>query len=322
MRKILEQKETDKKALAKSRHPIAHMLVESRSWVKAIGTFYRGFLDNMDDGYRVHPNINLHGTISGRLSCTKPNLMALPKGNSIYRVRDLIIAPPGYLLMSHDLNQVELRLMAHYTKDPFLVNAYAGKKDIHAETASELGIPRDAAKRINFGVVYGIGAPSLSDELGIPLSQAREYLRRYHKLIPGVRRLYGTAQHIAERDHKIPMWTGRLRHYRKEDATHKALSNLIQGGVAEMMRVIITRLYGMMKGTRAYQVLQIHDEILFEIPVADAAKWAAAIKTVMEDFNFDVPMVADGKVGLSWGAKNMRAIRYKDGCAVIPDVGQ
>jgi DNA polymerase-1 len=309
LRKILGQKETDKHALAKSDHPIAKLLVQSRTWVKAAGTFYRGFLDCKGYDYRIHPNLVVHGTISGRLSCRKPNLQALPKrSGGAYRVRDLIIAPPGYVLMSWDWSQAELRLMAHYTKDPFLVDAFRDGKDIHGETATRLGVPRDKAKRTNFSVVYGIGAPGLSGELGISVEEAREYLGRYHRLIPGVRKLYGTAQHIANRDRRIPMWTGRLRHYREEDATYKALSNLIQGGVAEMMRVAITKLHKLTEGTRAYQVLQIHDEILLEIPEEEADHWGREIKRVMEDFNFDVPIVAEGKVGNSWGDRDMRPI--------------
>ena len=215
--------------------------------------------------------------------------------------------------MSWDWNQAELRLMAHYTKAPFLVNAFLEEKDIHQETATELDIPRDPAKRINFGVIYGVGSITLSEELGISVAKAKEYLNKYHALIPEVRRLYSTAQNIAKRDRKIPFWTGRLRHYRQEDATHRALSNLIQGGVAEMMRVTITRLHKLLESTRAYQVLQIHDEILFEIPEDEVEMWAVAIKHIMEDFNFTVPIVAEGKVGRSWGGKDMRLIEIGGG---------
>lgn len=314
LREILGQQATDKRALAKSKHPIAPLLVQNRAWDKAAGTFYQGFLDSMDSNYRVHPNILLHGTISGRPSCREPNLQALPKkSNNIYRVRDLILIPPGYVLMSWDWNQAELRLLAHYSKDPFLLDAFRQKKDIHQETSTILNIPRDSAKRINFGVVYGIGADALSENLDIPRAKAKEYLNNYHRLIPGVRKLYQTAQHIAGRDRKIPMWTGRLRHYRKEDEVHKALSNLIQGGVAEMMRVAITRLHDLIEGTTAHQILQVHDEILFEIPVGREAEWAVAIKQIMEDFEFDVPIVAEGRMGHSWGTDSMHPIDFDEG---------
>lgn len=324
LRKILGQKATDKKALKKSKHPVAPLLVQSRAWVKAAGTFYQGFLDSMDSNCRIHPSLVLHGTISGRLACWGPNLQALPKkSGNIYRVRDLIIAPPGYVLMSWDWEQAELRLMAHYTKDPFLVNAFKENKDIHQETADKLGVSRDKAKRTNFSVIYGIGADTLAEELDMPRRKAAEYLNRYHRLIPGVRRLYNIAQRIATRDRKIPMWTGRLRHYRKEDFTYRALSNLIQGGVAEMMRVAITRLHDLLRGTAAYQILQIHDEVLFEIPIGQEAKWAVGIKLIMEDFEFDVPIVAEGKMGRSWNTDKMRPIGFdRQGAPVIPKLGR
>lgn len=323
LRKILGQKATDKKALAKSKHPIASLLVQSRSWGKAASTFYQGFLNSMDGNCRIHPNIVLHGTISGRPSCRNPNLQALPKERSrIYKVRDLILAPPGYVLMSWDWGQVELRLLAHYSKDPFLLDAFQKGKDIHQETSIVLNLSRDLAKRINFSVIYGIGADALSERLDILRAKAAGYLNRYHRLIPGVRKLYNTAQHIAKRDHKIPMWTGRLRHYRKEDATHKAMSNLIQGGVAEMMRIAITRLHDLTEGTTTYQILQVHDEILFEVPIGQEAEWAVEIKRIMENFEFDIPIVAEGKMGYSWNTEKMRLIDFDEhGNPTIPRLG-
>lgn len=322
LRKILGQQVTDKKALAKCKHPVAPLLLQSRGWGKAAGSFYQPFLDLMDENYRIHPNLNLIGTISSRLSCSTPNLQALPKGSTFHKARDLIVAPPGYTLMSWDWSQVELRVLAHYSKDPFLLDAFQSEKDIHGETATRLGMPRDMAKRINFGVIYGVGPDTLAEELGIPRPQAKEYLDRYNRLIPGVRKLYSTAQRIADRDHQIPMWTGRLRHYRQEDETHKAMSNLIQGGVAEMMRIAITRLHNLVDGTRAHQVLQVHDEVLFEIPEGEEAGWSVAIKGAMEGFEFSVPIVAEGKVGHSWGADRMKPIAFDEGGRpVIPELG-
>jgi DNA polymerase-1 len=321
LRKILGQKDTDRKALSKCKHPLAPLLVRSRSWGKAAGTFYGGFLDLMDGTNRVHPNLNQIGTISGRLSCSSPNLQALPKNSDVHRIRDLVVAPPGCVLMSWDWSQAELRLLAHYTKDEFLLGAFRENKDIHGETAARLGIQRDAAKRINFGVVYGVGADSLSEELGITKAEAKKYLDAYNRLIPGVRKLYDTVRKLGDRDRRIPMWTGRFRHYREEDETHKAMSNLIQGGVAEMMRITITRLDALMRGTAAHMVLQIHDELLFEVPRGQESGWASVIKWAMEDFEFDVPIVADGKVGYSWGRNKMESITFdRNGEPTVPDL--
>lgn len=304
LRKILNQEATNKEALAYCPHPIAPMLLEHRSWSRAANTYYQKFLDRMDDGCRLHPNLSLIGTISGRLSCSTPNLQALPRGNDIYKVRDLVVASNGFTLMAWDWSQAELRLLAHYTQDPFLLDAYTTGKDIHQETADLLGIPRNQAKRVNFGIVYGIGANSLATQIGTSVGDARGILNKYHKMIPGVRRLSEAAEKIATRDRRIPMWTGRFRHYEDAtlgDETHKAMSNLIQGGVAEMMRVAVTRLHFMLQGTRVRMLLQVHDEILFEVPSEECARWAKAIRDVMQDFNFAVPIISDGKMGQSWG---------------------
>ena len=319
LRRILGTSRTDKKALEECDHPIALLLKESRAWGRAASTYYEAFLELADRYNRIHPNFMLIGTISGRLSCREPNLQALPRGNNIYRVRDLVVAPPGYVLMSWDWNQAELRLLAHYTQERFLLDAFRTDKDIHGEVARELNIPRDLAKRVNFGSVYGVGPLALARELGIPVAQARGFLDKYYKLMPGVRRLYSASQEVAARERKIAMWTGRLRHYDDPDETHKAMSNLIQGGVAEMMRVAITRLHRTIADTGAHQVLQVHDEILFEIPEADAARWATAIKRTMEDFPFIVPIKAEGRIGRSWG--KMLPIKFLSPAEpVLPDL--
>jgi DNA polymerase-1 len=319
LREILKQKKTDRDTLiklAQLKNPIAPLLLEYRAWVKVAGTYYEEFLKLMDDSYRIHPNLNLIGTISSRLSCSRPNLQALPRGTDVYRVRDLVIAPPGYVLVSFDWNQAELRLLAHYTKDEFLLDAYRHQKDIHQETADRIGITRTQAKRTNFSIVYGVGKIGLAEELGISVPEAAQLLERYHAMLPGIRKLYSTSEQIATRNRQIPMWTGRLRHYREEDPTHRAMSHLIQGGVAEMARIALTKLHRRLEGTRAYQILQVHDEILFEIPIGQEIETVKAIKAIMEDYPFDVPIVAEGKIGYSWG--NMKPIDFRDGEPVIP----
>ena len=312
LRKILGQQATDRAALAVCEHPLARPLLKYRSWAKAAGTYYQNFLNNMDHACRVHPNLNMIGTVSSRLSCTQPNLQALPKDNDVYAVRDLIVAPPGYVLMAWDWSQVELRLLAHYSEDPFLLEAYRQDKDIHQETADRLNIPRDTAKRTNFSMVYGVGKDGLAEALGIAVPVAAQLLNRYHRMIPGIRTLSRTAEQIATSQRRIPMWTGRLRHYRDEDLTYRGMSHLIQGGVAEMMRVAITALHNLMVGTSAHLILQVHDEVLCEIPVGQEAHWAKLIKATMEKFHFSVPIKAEGKIGYAWGKSYTRPIVFDD----------
>jgi DNA polymerase-1 len=302
--KLLKVKKTDVDSLNKLKHPVAKKIVAYRSWTKARSTYYEAFLRLADANHRIHTSLNLIGTISGRISCREPNLQALPRESDIFKVRGLVVAPPGYRLMAWDWSQAELRLMAHYTRDPFLMEAYWTGADVHGLTAERLGIGRYEAKRINFGSVYGIGVPGLMHELNISRKVASEFLAGFHQLMPGVGRLYRTAEAIAKRDGVIPMWTGRRRHFRADYEHHKASSNLIQGGVAEMMRVAITALYPTVTGLGAMPVLQVHDEILFEVPddPDTLARTAKEIKTVMEDYDFAVPIVAEGKSGYSWGS--------------------
>ncbi len=306
VRDLLGTKAANIEALQRCKNPLADEILKYRQYTKAIGTWYKPMTDLADEFNRVHPSINLHGTVTGRPSCSGPNLQALPKRHDFYRVRDLIIAPPGYILMDWDWSQAELRLLGHYSGDPFLLEAYNSgqSSDIHQATADRMGVPREIAKRINFGIVYGIGATSLSHQLKCSKAQAAAYLKQYHAMVPRVMELYNTAERIARVKKQIPMWTGRLKRYNEHYETRKASSNLIQGGVAEMMRVAITKLHHAFEGTRIHMVLQVHDEILTEVP-DDPESIAFAGRTMqhlMEDFDFDVPIVADGRIGKTWGS--------------------
>lgn len=305
LREILKQKETDKAALKKSNSPVAKLLLEYRQWLKAINTYYKPFLEMRDANNRIHPNLSLVGTITGRFSCNTPNLQALPKGSNIYKVRDTVIASKGYTLASFDYNQAELRLLAHYSKDPFLVDVFTNNKDLHGETAKLLGIDRNRAKRINFGIVYGIGATSLSENLECSVEQAQQYLTEYHSKIVSVVKFYRYIDNLAKKQGFIRLWTGRRRHYRKgENETHKAMSNIIQGGVAEVMRTAICKVFKATRGSRVKLLLQVHDEILLEIPTHQLDEWVTKIKSLMEDFEFSVPIKVEVKVGETWGGTN------------------
>jgi DNA polymerase-1 len=171
--------------------------------------------------------------------------------------------------------------------------------------AEELGIPRDAAKRINFGIIYGIGREALAKQLRIPVEKAAEYLQKYYEGYPGFRRLYKRAEEVATERGYIRMFTGRVRRYDQYNPTHKASSNLIQGAVAEMMRLAILRLDKLLEGWDTHMLLQIHDQIIFEVPEDKLFKALPVIKDGMEnflpEFELCVPMKVDIKYGPSWG---------------------
>jgi len=173
--------------------------------------------------------------------------------------------------------------------------------DIHTETANELDIPRNGAKRINFGVIYGIGKRALARQLHILESLAAQYLGKYHKLYPGFKALYRATEAMAKNRGYIRMWTGRVRRYDQYNPPHKAMSNLIQGSVAEVMRVAITKLYRELSPIGVRLILQIHDDVIFEIPDEILHDVLPMIKRIMTDFDFDIPMEVDIKYGKSWG---------------------
>lgn len=288
-------------------HPLTPVVRGYRKWNKSINTYYDPFMKLHDSQYRLHPNFRMTGTVTGRLSCSDPNLQAIPRSGNIEKdplgiVKSVFIAPPGFTLVSFDYSQAELRMLAQYTQDPFLLEVYRSDKDIHSETATTLNIPRDYAKRINFGIVYGIGKVSLAQQIRSTEEEADSYLKKYHKRIPGIKKLYKACESAAIRDRCIHMWTGRMKHIMNPEEAHKGMSYTIQGGVGELMRITMTRLYNRLIGTRVRMILQIHDDIVFEVPDEELHYWLPEINSIMQDFDFDVPVIAEGKYGKSWGA--------------------
>jgi DNA polymerase-1 len=295
----------DKEHLPEIDHPIAQYVVEYRQWGRAVTNYWGKFLEVMGADNRIHTDLDLHGTISTRLSCRNPPLQALPRGNDVYKVRDVIAARPGYTLVSFDYSQIELRVLAYYTQDVNLVSAYLGGTDIHTQTAQATGLPRDiapGAKTLNFASVYGLGVTGCMRKFKYSEAQARDLLDRFHRQYPGIKRLYKECERYAKRHRGIPLWTGRMRHITQMEQPHKAMSNLIQGGVAEIMRVAITRLADYLEGTDSFMILQVHDDILFEVPDRDVKRRMPEIQAIMQDFAFPpVPIVAEGKFGKTWG---------------------
>lgn len=303
---------TDKEHLPDIDHPVAYLVEEYRQWFTAVNNYFEKYLRMMDQDYRIHGLLELTGTVSSRLSAREPPFQALPRGTDIYEVRHVIAAPRGYCLASFDYSQIELRMLAFYSQDLNLLSAYRGGLDIHTQTAQATGLDRNkapGAKTLNFATVYGIGVEGVMRKFRVSEDRAKEVLRAFHSQFPGVRPLYYQTQNFAKEHRYIPLWTGRRKHYRPYDEYQKAMSHLIQGGVAEIMRHAITRLHRLFRGTRVRMVLQVHDDILFEIPCSEIEDWMPAIKETMEDFDFSlnsdsatrVPIVADGKFGPTWG---------------------
>lgn len=280
----------------------AKLVQEARGWLSVDSRYYTPYTEAMDANHTLHCSLNLIGTYTGRLSCSNPNLQAVAKHTEIFKVKDVFEARPGYTMIQADYKQAEMRLVTHYTKDKTMRDLIEQDADLHSATAELLGIPRNAAKRINFSVIYGIGYRKLAENLRVEQHIAKDYLERYHALYPGFRKLMYQCEDFAKQNGYIKMWTGRMRHFNVPDADpHKAMSNLIQGGVSEIVRVAISRLYPAMMDIGGYMLLQVHDSVMFEVPDDQMTVAIPTIKTIMEDFDFVPAVGVDIEYGRSWG---------------------
>lgn len=280
----------------------AKLVQEARGWLSVDSRYYTPYTEAMDANNTLHCSLNLIGTYTGRLSCSNPNLQAVAKHTEIFKVKDVFEARPGYTMIQADYKQAEMRLVTHYTKDQTMRELIEQDADLHTATAEMLGIPRNAAKRINFSVIYGIGYRKLAENLRVEQHVAKDYLERYHALYPGFRKLMYQCEDFAKQNGYIKMWTGRMRHFNVPDADpHKAMSNLIQGGVSEIVRVAISRLFPAMLDIGGYMLLQVHDSVMFEVPDEQLTVALPTIKTIMEDFDFVPAVGVDIEYGRSWG---------------------
>ena len=316
-------KSTAKEIIEYIDEPWAHTLMDYRQWARVNTNYYKKFLMFKEtDTDILHPNMHMTGTISGRLSASKPPMQAIPRHTNKYKVKDVFIARPGYILVSCDYSQVEMRLATHYAKEETMAVILNSGGDIHDATAKEMGVKdRRVAKAINFGVIYGIGAPSLSEQLRITRRKAQEFLNKYHGRFPGFKRLFNKAEAMAEMRGYIRMWTGRIRHYNLSFKTpsRKAMSNIIQGGVGEIMRVAITRLDRHFRNDPVYMLLQVHDDIIFEVKEEILYTAVPEIKEIMEDFDFSIPIIVDVKVGKNWGDM-VKWQEYMDDAAKVEEL--
>lgn len=280
----------------------AKLIHEVRGWKSVDSRYYTPYMNLMDENNVLHCSLNLIGTYTGRLSCSNPNLQAVAKATEVFKVKDVFTARPGFTMIQSDYKQAEMRLVTHYTKDPVMKELIESDADLHSATAERLHIPRSAAKRINFSVIYGIGAKKLSENLRVPFETGKEYLDKYHALYPGFKKLMYQCEDFAKQEGYIKMWTGRTRHFNVPQADpHKAMSNLIQGGVAEIVRVAISRLFPAVRDLGGYMLLQVHDSVIFEIPDENLAIALPTIKMIMEDFDFVPHVGVDVEYGKSWG---------------------
>jgi|CXWL01.1.fsa_nt_gi DNA polymerase-1 len=306
-----------------AQHALPGKVLEYREIAKLESTYVRGLLERMSpDTRRVHTTFDQAGTLTGRISSLDPNLQNIPiRTDAGRRIRRAFIAPPGKVLVSADYSQIDLRVLAHESQDPTLMESFEKGEDIHLRTAAEIfhlkpeAITTDqrrAAKAINFGIVYGQTAFGLSNQLGISQQEAASYIKKYLERYPGVSAWVEANLARAKAEGCVRTLLGRVRWLPDLSAknaavrqfTERAARNTpIQGGSADIIKLAMLRIAEeISKGKiKATMLLQVHDELVFEADKGEAAEFGRWVKGVMEKaVSLRVPVVADVKAGPNW----------------------
>ncbi len=271
---------------------------------------------------RLHTTFNHATTATGRLSSTNPNLQNIPIRTEMGReIRAAFIAEPGYLLLAADYSQIELRLLAHYSADKLLTEAYRRGDDIHTLTASEVfGIPpmmldaehRRRAKAVNFGIVYGLSAFGLAQQLGIEPREAKKFIEAYFAKYEGVRTFIDRTLEETRRDQKVRTLLGRVRpipdiNSRNANmrgfAERTAVNSPLQGTAADLIKLAMIRIDSeiLKRKLKSRMTLQVHDELVFEVPVAEVEEMRELVRQQMEEaYPLRVPLRVEIGVGKNW----------------------
>jgi DNA polymerase-1 len=271
---------------------------------------------------RLHTTFGQTGTVTGRLSSTNPNLQNIPVRTELGReIRAAFTAEPGNVLLSADYSQIELRLLAHFSKDPLLVEAYRRGDDIHTLTASQVfGVPplmvtpdhRRQAKVVNFGIVYGLSAFGLSQSLGIEPSEAKQFINNYFERYSGVRKFIDQTLDEARRDGKVSTLFGRVRPIPDINgknanlrgfAERTAVNTPLQGTAADLIKIAMIRIDTSLReqGLKSRMTLQVHDELVFEVPEAEIDSMRRLVRDHMENVHpLSVPLLVEIGVGKNW----------------------
>jgi DNA polymerase-1 len=271
---------------------------------------------------RLHTTFDQTGTATGRLSSANPNLQNIPIRTELGRqIRAAFIAEPGYVLLAADYSQIELRLLAHYSSDPLLVEAFRRGDDIHTLTASQVfGVPplmvtadhRRQAKVVNFGIVYGLSAFGLSQNLGIEPSEAKQFINAYFEKYAGVRAFIDHTLDEARRDQRVNTLFGRIRPIpdinsknsnQRGFAERTAVNTPLQGTAADLIKLAMIRIDAAIRerDLKSRMTLQVHDELVFEVPEAELDIMRSLVREHMEQVHLlAVPLLVELGTGLNW----------------------
>jgi DNA polymerase-1 len=306
-----------------SAHPLPAKVLEHRQLTKLKGTYVDALpgLIHPVSG-RIHTSYNQAVAATGRLSSADPNLQNIPiRTAEGRRIREAFIAPEGHLLMAADYSQVELRLMAHLSGDEALIEAFRAGDDIHRRTAALVfdvaedevdSQMRGSAKSINFGILYGMGAPRLANQIGVSMKEAAAFIAQYFETFPMVKAWLDNARETARQTGVVHTLSGRRRKLdgieTADQRSMAALMNIavntpIQGTAADLIKIAMVRLHQALAESdlEARMILQVHDELVLEVPEGELeAATALAVEHMAGAMDLDVPLVVDTGTGRTW----------------------
>jgi len=259
----------DKEALEKMESPIARLVIKIRNHEKMMGTYYASFNHFADGNGVIHANIRNSGTDTGRFSYSDPNLQNVPKEEKKkkgdFQIRKCFIPRQDYCFVMIDFDQQEFRLMLDYAAEHDLIAEILAGKDVHQATADMVSIERKPAKTLNFGLLYGMGVEKLAKALSLTSPMAKSLKNKYFYKLQGVKVLIQDIIRVAETRRYIKTWAGRKLYFPNKDFAYKAPNHLIQGGCGDIAKEAMNRLDDYLEGKKSAMLIQVHDEILFEV---------------------------------------------------------
>lgn len=298
-------------------HPVIEKLLSYRELYKLQSTYCEPLLSlaKKDENHRIYTNFMQTGTSTGRLSSKNPNLQNIPaRGSLAYEVRETFEAKEGFSFVGLDYSQIELRLLAHFSKDSALLEAFAKDEDIHARTAISIfgdasGDKRAVAKSINFGLIYGMGSSKLSGQVGISRAEAKEYIERYFKAFPSIKGFLEGIKIEVKNNGFVETLLGRRRFFDFSTATpmqvamyeREAVNTIFQGSAADIIKLAMVKIREILDA-RAMMLLQIHDELIFEVEDSYAQEFGERAKAIMQDiYKLNVPLKSSLNIAKNWG---------------------
>ncbi|MDF2439214.1 MAG: polymerase [Abditibacteriota bacterium] len=309
-------------------HEVVRKILEYRGITKLQSTYVDALLNGMDkESHRIHTNLNQTGTVSGRLSSSSPNLQNVPIRTPQGRlIRQAFIAPPGHVILAADYSQIELRILAHITGDKTLVDAFNNGEDVHSRTAADLfGIPVDEvdsemrrkAKMTNYAIAYGVSGFGLAKQLGSGTAgEAGEFIKKYFETLPGVKKYIDDTMASARVEGHVQTLMGRRRPLpdihspravERAAAERTAINHPIQGTSADAMKLAMLAVQQELKARklRSRMTMQVHDELVFEVPADEVREMAEMVGRVMREvptnaLKLRVPLDVDVEVGPNW----------------------